>query len=233
MNKYLIEAREKLIHISIFILIIFTITFFFRNNLYSNIAKPLLSQLPSSNNNLIATNITSTFLVPLKLSFLFTILISMPFILYKIWSFIAPALYKHERKIVTPLVIISCILFYTGVCFSFYIICPLALKFFIDCSPPGVTVMTDLAEYLDFLSTMIFSAGIAFQIPIITILLLRLNIITQQQLIEKRSYIIVLAFILGMILTPPDVVSQILLALPIWGLFELGILCNSIISRMN
>ena len=147
----------------------------------------------------------------------------MPFLLYQIWTFIAPALYPKERRLILPLIFFSTLLFYIGLLFAFFIVCPMALKFFIYLTPMGVTVMTSIQSYLDFVLSLLFAFGIAFQGPVVTWALLSAGIVTVAQLQNSRPYIVVLAFIVGMLLTPPDVVSQILLALPLWGLFELGL----------
>ena len=205
------------------LLIIFILCFLQREQLYTYLAAPLLKQLPAGN-TLIATQVTAPFLAPMKLSFILAIFLNIPICCYHLWSFIAPGLYIQEKKSILPLVILSCILFYLGMLFAFVIICPLALKFFANCAPHGVSIMTDIANYLDFMLAMLFAAGVAFQIPIVTIMLIKFGIVTKYQLAKMRPFMIVLAFILGMLLTPPDVVSQILLALPMWGLFELGLL---------
>ena len=232
MNSHLIELRTRLLYCCIAITVLFCFIFLQADTLYTQIATPLLKQLPAGS-TLIATQVTAPFLVPLKLSFIASIFIAMPFVLYQIWAFIAPGLYKQERKIILPLAIASCCLFYLGNLFAFYVICPLALAFFAQAAPSGVTVMTDISNYLDFMLTLLFSSGLAFQIPIVTTLLIRLGIMDKTQLANKRSYVIVLAFILGMLLTPPDVVSQILLALPMWGLFELGLLFSSASTKTS
>ncbi len=226
MNIHFLELRKRLLHCSVFIIGMFIILFTFSDDLYTWIATPLLRQLPPGG-TLIATQVTAPFLVPMKLSFIVAIIISMPFLLYNIWAFIAPGLYKHERKTVLPMAVASSILFYFGMAFAFYVICPLALGFFAKCSPQGVTVMTDITSYLDFMLTILIAAGMAFQIPIFTAVIIKLNIMSKQQLAKQRPLVIVGAFVLGMLLTPPDVVSQILLALPMWGLFELGLIFST------
>lgn len=220
---YLLELRSRIIRISLVILILFLILFYIDEHLYTFIAKPLLKQLPLGS-TLIATEITSPFMVPMKLAFMLSLFIAIPYILYEIWSFIAPGLYRQEKRKILPFLIASTLLFYMGVIFSYYLICPMALGFFAKCAPLGVTLMTDIQAYLNFVLTVLFSGGIAFQVPIITIACIISGFITIQQLEHFRPYIIVLAFILGMLLTPPDVISQILLALPMWGLFEIGLL---------
>jgi sec-independent protein translocase protein TatC len=221
--KYWNELRYRLLVSVACLASIFIIAMIFASELYEVISSPLLAILPASS-QLIATSVTSTFLVPLKLSFLIAVLISIPFILYQIWAFVSPALYHHEKARIFPIVAFSCLLFYLGMAFGFKLICPLALKFFAQCAPKNVNVMTDLGNFLDFITVISISAGIAFQIPVIINIMLRFKIVTKASLKNFRRYFIVLAFILGMLLTPPDVISQILLAIPMIILFELGIL---------
>ncbi|HFL8794754.1 MAG TPA: twin-arginine translocase subunit TatC [Candidatus Azosocius sp. HAIN] len=225
MNVHFIELRKKIINCFIFILCVFLILFSFSQKIYVFIAEPMIRQLPEGN-TLIATHVTTPFLIPLKLTFLISIIISIPYIINNIWKFIAPGLYKNEKNKIFPIIIYSTILFYIGLLFSFYIICPLALSFFATCSSTSITVMTDISNYLDFIISISIATGISFQIPIITILIIKLNVIKKKDLSNKRKYIIILAFILGMLLTPPDVISQILLAIPIWLLFEIGLLLS-------
>ena len=223
-NKlHLIELRDRIIRSLVVVTLMFGIFFLVSNQLYDLIALPLLAKLPSDG-NLVAIKITAPFLIPMKLCVVSSITVSMPFILYQIWAFVAPGLYKHERRAILPLVIISCILFYLGMCFSFWVICPVSIGFFTQSAPSKITVMADMADYLDFILAMLFASGVAFQIPIITVLLIKFEIVTKQQLTKYRPIVIVGAFVLGMLLTPPDVISQILLAIPMLILFELGVI---------
>ncbi|QQG46868.1 MAG: twin-arginine translocase subunit TatC [Candidatus Azosocius agrarius] len=225
MNLHFIELRKRIINCFIFIICVFLILFSFSQELYSLIAKPIIKQLPEGN-TLIATHVTTPFLIPLKLTFLISIIISIPYFISNIWNFISPGLYKNEKTKILPIIIYSIILFYIGLLFSFYIICPLALNFFTTCISNSITIMTDISNYLDFIISISIATGISFQIPIITILIIKFNFISKKDLTDKRKYVIILAFILGMLLTPPDVISQILLAIPIWILFEIGILLS-------
>jgi sec-independent protein translocase protein TatC len=220
---HLIEFRKCLIRCAYVTLIIFLCLFFYDEKIYSFIAKPLLAELPEGS-AIIATEVTSPFIIPMKLALILAFFIAIPFIIYQLWSFIGPGLYKQEKKKVFPFMIASTSLFYIGMVFAYFLICPLALSFFAKCAPQGVSVMTDIRSYLNFVLSVIFSGGIAFQVPVITVALVKYNLVSIEKLVHLRPYIIVLAFIVGMILTPPDVVSQILLALPMWGLFELGLL---------
>ena len=173
---------------------------------------------------MIATEVASPFLTPMKLAFVAAIFISMPFILYQFWAFVAPGLYKHERKMVLPLVVSSTVLFYLGMAFAYFVVFPLVFGFLTSTAPDGVAVMTDIGRYLDFVLTLFFAFGLAFEVPIATIILVWTGVTTPESLAAKRPYIIVAAFVTGMFLTPPDVISQTLLALPMWVLFEMGII---------
>lgn len=220
---HIIELRSRLLKSASLIFVLFILFFCVDNEIYHWIAKPLMTKLPVGS-QLIATEVTSPFTVPMKLAFILSFFLSVPYILYQVWSFIAPGLYPNEKKHIRPFLFASTILFYSGVLFAYWIICPLALSFFAKCAPTNVLVMTDIRGYLDFVLTVLFAGGIAFQVPVVTVALVRSKLVSIEKLVHLRPYMIVAAFVLGMLLTPPDVVSQILLALPMWGLFELGLL---------
>lgn len=225
MNHYLphiIELRSRIIRCGLLTLFVFLGFFYIDNHLYSFIAKPLLTQLPSGG-SLIATTVTASFTVPMKLAFVLAVFLTIPYTLFQLWSFIAPGLYPNEKQKTLYYVLLSLLLFYSGVSFAYCVICPVALEFFAKCAPNGVLVMTDIQAYLDFVLTLLFAGGIAFQVPIITFAAIRSGLISPEKLAHFRPYVIVASFILGMLLTPPDVVSQILLALPMWALFEVGL----------
>ena len=228
--SHLVELRDRLLRAVLFILIIFLALFTFANELYSLIAEPLLVHLPVGS-NMIATEVASPFLTPFKLSMVTAIFISMPFLLYQLWAFIAPGLYKHEKSMAFPLLFSSIILFYLGMVFAYFVVFPLMFSFFTGIALEGVTMMTDITKYLDFVLKMFFAFGMAFEVPIATILVISMGMTTADKLAEKRAYIIVVAFIAGMLLTPPDVVSQMLLAVPMWILFELGLVFSRILTR--
>lgn len=219
MNRHLHELRSRAVKCSLAYILVFTACFYFSDNLYDFLASLI-------NTPLIATKITSTFMVPLQLCMFTALLICMPYILFNIWAFIRPALHQHEREGITFWLGGSCLLFYIGITFSLYIIAPAAIKFFTNIVPSRVTVMVDIGNYLDFITTLAIACGLAFQTPLITLFLLRSKLISLEQISHIRPYVIVLVFVLGMLLTPPDVISQILLALPMWGLFELGIIIH-------
>ncbi len=219
---HLLELRDRLLRTVLVIAAIFVCLFPFANEIYLLVAEPLMSQLPEGT-SMIATEVASPFLTPFKLSLLAAVFIAIPFILYQFWAFIAPALYKNERSLVFPLVVSSALLFYLGVAFSYFVVFPLIFAFLTSVAPEGVAVMTDISHYLDFVITLFFAFGFAFEVPIATILVVWMGMVTPDELLSKRPYIIVGAFVLGMFLTPPDVISQTLLALPMWILFEIGV----------
>ncbi len=229
MYKYIYELRDRILRCLFVLGLLFFSCFYFSNDLYSLLARPMLSQLPDA--QLITTQVTAPFMVPMQLSFIVAVLICAPYILYNVWMFVRPGLYPHERKNIAPLLILSSILFYCGIAFAFFIVCPVALKFFVSSAPAEVKVLLDIGNFMDFIVTVALACGVAFQIPILTNLIIRSGIVTKQQLAAKRKHVIVLALVLGMLLAPPDVFSQILLAIPMWGLFELGLLFSS--SKTN
>lgn len=221
LSHHLQELRKRLIRVIVFCGFLFCLLFWMDQDLYHYLAKPLLRELPAG--HLIATDITTPFTVPLKTALVCTILISMPIALYQIWAFIRPALYVTEKKKIRLLFLSSLSLFYIGIAFSYWVIIPLSLHFFVQCAPPDVQLLTDICAYLNFVLALLMAGGLAFQIPVISFALIRAQICTVAQLKALRPYVIVGAFTLGMLLTPPDVISQILLALPMWALFEGGL----------
>jgi len=228
--SHLVELRDRLLRAVLVILVLFLGLFTFANELYSLLAEPLLIHLPAGS-NMIATDVASPFLTPFKLAMMTAIFIGMPFILYQLWAFIAPGLYKHEKSLAFPLLFSSIILFYVGMALAYFVVFPLMFAFFTGIALEGVTMMTDISKYLDFVLKMFFAFGLAFEVPIATILVISTGMTTADKLAEKRPYIIVVAFVFGMLLTPPDVVSQMLLAVPMWILFELGLIFSRLITR--
>jgi sec-independent protein translocase protein TatC len=229
---HLIELRTRILHSMLSVLVIFLPLFYFANDIYTYISEPLRAFLPEGT-TMIATEVASPFLTPFKLTLVLSIFAAMPFILHQIWSFIAPGLYSTEKKIALPLLTSSVILFYTGIAFAFYVVFPLIFGFFTSAAPEGVTIMTDINRYLDFVLKLFFAFGLAFEIPIATILLVWTGATTVENLRKKRAYVIVGCFVLGMLLTPPDVVSQVLLAIPMWLLYEFGILFSMMVQNRN
>ncbi|WP_297809865.1 twin-arginine translocase subunit TatC [uncultured Methylophaga sp.] len=220
--SHLVELRDRLLRAVLAVLLIAACLFPFANDLYLFLSDPLLKHLPETS-SMIATEVASPFLTPFKLTLSTAIMLAVPFLLYQMWAFIAPGLYDHERKLVFPLLFASTLLFFLGVMFAFYVVFPLVFGFLTQAAPEGVAVMTDISSYLDFVLKLFFAFGLAFEVPIATILLVWSGASTVQSLREKRPYVIVGAFVIGMLLTPPDVISQTLLALPVWLLFELGL----------
>ena len=219
---HLAEIRNRLIRSLMCILVVFLLLSPFYSQLYTTIAMPLISKLPEGT-NMIATEVASPFFVPFKLTAFLAIFISMPYLLYQLWAFVAPGLYKNEKRFAMPLLFTSIVLFYLGIAFAFYIVFPLVFAFFTSVAPEGVTVMTDIGHYLNFILKMFFAFGLAFEVPVATFLLVTTGIADYDDLKRKRPYIIVGAFVVAMLLTPPDVISQFLLALPVWVLFEAGL----------
>jgi sec-independent protein translocase protein TatC len=220
---HLIELRTRLLHSLLCVAIVFVPLFYFGNNIYTYVSQPLRAYMPEGT-TMIATEVASPFLTPFKLSLVLAIFISMPYILHQVWSFVSPGLYSREKSVALPLLASSIVLFYTGIAFAFYIVFPLIFGFFANIAPEGVTIMTDINRYLDFVLKLFFAFGLAFEIPIATVLLVWTGASSVESLTSKRPYIVVGCFVFGMLLTPPDVISQILLAMPMWLLFEIGIL---------
>lgn len=225
MNTHFIELKERIIYCVCFFITIFITLFYFSDIIYDLFSIPIKIQ-NIDKNNLIAIKITSTFIVPLKLTFYTAIIISLPYFILNIWKFIEPGLYKKEKISILPATFTSLILFFIGIAFGFYIICPIAINFFINCAPSNVKIMISIENYMDFIFTITISSSLAFQIPLIIKLITKLEIIEKETLKEKRAYITVIIFIIAMLLTPPDVISQIILAIPILILFEIGLIIS-------
>jgi len=219
---FLIELRQRLIKCVVVFAALFAVLLYFANSLYTLLALPLLKYLPVGQ-GVIATNIVSPFFVPFELSFMVSLFLAVPVFLYQLWVFIAPALYQRERYVIWPLLLLSIILFYVGVLFAYFVVFPLLFSFLTHAAPRGVLVYPDMGQYLDFTLKLFFVFGCIFEVPVVTVLLVWTGVTSRKTLIHYRSYAIVGAFILGMLLAPPDVLSQILVAVPLWLLFELGI----------
>lgn len=220
--SHLVELRDRVLRMVLAVILVFLVLTPFANTLFSTLAGPLTKHLPEGS-SMIAIEVASPFLIPFKLTLVLAIFIAMPVILYQLWAFVAPGLYQHEKKKVMPLLVSSTLLFYAGAAFAYFVVFPLVFAFLTGTAPEGVSVMTDIGKYLDFVLTLFFAFGVAFEVPIATILLVWGGVVTPDALRAKRPYVIVGAFVIGMLLTPPDVISQTLLALPMWLLFELGI----------
>ena len=227
---HLLELRTRLLHAVLGVLVVFCSLIYFAQDIYQYVAKPLLAVMPEGT-QMIATDVASPFFTPFKLTIVLSIFLAMPYILYQLWSFIAPGLYKHEKRLMAPLMLGSTLLFYGGIAFAYYVVFPVAFAFFSSVAPDGVTIATDISSYLDFVLKLFFAFGAAFEIPIAIILLCWTGVTTPASLRTKRPYIVVGAFVVGMLLTPPDIISQTMLALPMLLLFELGIIIASVYYR--
>lgn len=229
--QHLIELRTRLLWIvGVVMVLFFALYVTCANKIYEIVSSPLMKLLPE-NSSMIATDITSPLLTPMKLTFFVALVMAIPYILYQLWAFVAPGLYRHEKRIALPILVSSVLLFYTGMAFAYFLIFPLIFKITTQSGLVGVTAMTDITKYLDFVLHMFFAFGFIFEIPVATVLLISAQVISAQGLIKKRPYVIVGCFVVGMILTPPDVTSQLLLAIPMWILFEIGVHVGLIIEK--
>ncbi len=228
--SHLVELRDRLIRMVAAVLVLLIILFPFGNDIFHLLARPVMAALPEGN-SMIATKVLSPFLTPLKLAFVASVFIAMPYLLYQLWSFIAPGLYQHEKRLAFPLLLSSIVLFYFGAAFAYFVVLPLLFPFLVGVTPQDVEVMPDIADYLDIAIRLFFAFGMAFEVPIATILLVLAKATTPERLAEKRPYVIVGAFVIGMLLTPPDIISQTMLALPMWVLFEVGLLVSRMLVR--
>ncbi|MBT7259404.1 MAG: twin-arginine translocase subunit TatC, partial [Porticoccaceae bacterium] len=226
---HLIEFRDRVLRIFISILVIFAGLFSFSQDLYLYVSEPIREFLPESS-TMIATEVASPFLTPFKLTLVLSMFAAMPYILYQIWAFVAPGLYQREKKIVLPLFFSSVFLFYGGMAFAYYVVFPLVFMFFTSIAPEGISVMPDIRSYLDFVLKLFFAFGLSFEIPIAVVILSWMGVVEPDNLAKKRPYVFVLCFVLGMLLTPPDIISQTLLAIPMWLLFEIGILFGRLVK---
>lgn len=220
--SHLAELRTALLKGIASVLVIFVGLIYFARDIYHWLATPLLAHLPEGS-SMIATDVGAPFFAPFKLTMVVAFAAAIPFLLHQLWRFIAPGLYRHEKRLIAPLLISSSLLFYAGIAFAYYVVLPLAFAFFTSMAPEGITIATDISSYLDFVLKIFFAFGIAFEIPVAILLLCWSGTTTPEQLKAKRAYVIVGVFVIGMLLTPPDVISQTLLAVPMWLLFELGI----------
>ncbi|UCB54518.1 MAG: twin-arginine translocase subunit TatC [Thiotrichales bacterium] len=227
---HLIELRDRLLRMVVAVLVLFLVLFPFSEQIFTVVAQPLLALMPEGT-SMIATSVTSPFLVPFKLVLLVAVLLAVPYLLHQLWAFVAPGLYSHEKRLAAPLLISSVMLFYCGIAFAYFVVFPLLFAFFIAVAPEGVAVMTDIGQYLDFIIAIFFAFGIAFEVPVATFLLILAGATTADNMAKKRPYIIVGAFVIGMMLTPPDVISQSLLAVPMWALFEIGLIMSRIFIK--
>lgn len=229
---HLLELRDRLLRIVLAVVVIFIILFIYpgANTLYSLLAQPLLATLPAGG-QMIATEVTTPFFVPMKVAGMAAFLIALPYILYQVWAFIAPGLYSHEKRFALPLVVSSTLLFFAGMAFAYFLVFPVVFGFITQVAPEGVAVMTDIGKYLDFVLTLFMAFGITFEVPVAVVLLVKIGFVSVEKLRESRPYVVVGAFVIGAIFTPPDVISQFMLAMPLWLLYEVGIIVASFISK--
>lgn len=221
--SHLIELRDRLLRVVLCVLLVFIGTASYANEIYQYLAEPLLQHMPK-NSSMIAIDVASPFFTPIKLAFVVAAFACVPYILFQFWGFVAPGLYRHEKLMVLPLLLASTLLFYAGAAFAYFVVFPLVFGYLTSAAPAGVTVMTDIATYLDFVLALFFAFGVSFEIPIFTIVLVWAGITTPENLAHKRPYVVVGVFVVAMFLTPPDALSQTLLAVPMWMLFETGLL---------
>lgn len=225
--SHLIELRDRLLRTMLGFIVVFIAFFPFANKIYALLAQPLLSKLPAGG-QMIATAVTTPFFVPMKVAMMAAFIVSLPHTLYQVWAFVAPGLYAHEKKFMIPIIIASSLLFLSGMAFAYFAVFPVIFGFIVGAAPQGVAVMTDIGNYLDFVLTLFFAFGLAFEVPIAVVMAVRFGWVTTKALQEVRGYVIVVAFIIGAIFTPPDVVSQFMLAVPMWLLYELGIIVSKL-----
>ena len=228
--SHLVELRDRLLKAILAVIVVFLCLFPWARDLYAILAKPLIAALPVGG-QMIATDVVGVFLVPVKVALLVAFVIALPYVLYQVWAFVAPGLYIHEKRLVLPLVVASSVLFLVGMSFAYFLVFPVVFKFMASVAPEGVAWMTDIDKYLSFVLTTFVAFGVTFQVPVVVIVLVRVGVVSVEKLKDIRPYVIVGAFIIGAIFTPPDVISQVMLAVPLWLLYELGIVAARLIGR--
>jgi sec-independent protein translocase protein TatC len=228
--SHLIELRDRLLHALIAVGVAFIPCFIFARDLYTLLATPLIAKLPAGS-QMIATDVTGAFLVPMKVAMMVAFLVALPYVLHQLWAFVAPGLYQNEKKLAIPLIVTSTLLFFVGMAFAYFAVFPMVFKFVVGYTPEGVAMMTDINNYLSFVLTLFLAFGMTFETPVAVIILVRMGIVTVEKLREIRPYVVVGAFVVGAIFTPPDIVSQFMLAIPIWILYEVGIIMASMMVK--
>jgi sec-independent protein translocase protein TatC len=227
--SHLIELRDRLLRAIVAVLVLTICLVPWAKEIYALLAKPLLSALPSGA-TMIATDVTGTFLVPLKVTLMAGFLLALPYVLYQAWAFVAPGLYQHEKRLAMPVIVSSFAFFMIGMAFAYFVVFPVAFGFFVGYTPPGVQMMTDIDKYLSFVLTMFIAFGVTFETPVVVVVLVRMGVVSLEKLKAARPYVIVGAFVVGAIFTPPDVISQLLLAVPLWLLYEAGLIMARFVS---
>lgn len=230
--SHLVELRDRLIRCIVAVVVIFLGLAAWAREIYSLLAKPMLASLPAGG-HMIATDVAGAFFVPMKVTLMLSFLLALPYVLYQVWAFVAPGLYAHEKKLVPPLIVSSFVLFFVGMSFAYFIVFPTVFAFVNKFAPEGVMVMTDIDKYLSFVLTTFLAFGITFEVPVIVIVLVRTGLVSIEKLKDIRPYVIVGAFVVGAIFTPPDMLSQFMLALPLWLLYELGIILARFINKQD
>jgi len=230
--EHLLELRDRLLRIVVAVLLLFLGLLPFANEIYHALARPLQDVMPEGT-SMIATGVASTFIAPMKLTGWVALFIAIPYVLFQIWGFVAPGLYRHEKRFAAPVLVSSVLLFYAGMAFAYFVVFPLVFAFFTSTAPEGVQAMTDIEAYLSFVLALFLAFGVAFETPVAVVLLVAMGMVSTQQLTAARPYVIVAAFVIGMLLTPPDVLSQFLMAIPMWLLFELGVVIGRVIERQR
>jgi sec-independent protein translocase protein TatC len=228
--SHLVELRDRLLRAILAVVLVFLCLFPWAKDLYALLAMPLLSVLPKGG-QMIATDVVGVFLVPVKVAMLVAFVIALPYVLYQAWAFVAPGLYAHERRLVLPLVVASSVLFVVGMSFAYFLVFPVVFKFMASIAPEGVAWMTDIDKYLSFVLTTFIAFGVTFEVPVVVIVLVRVGLVSLEKLREIRPYVIVGAFVVGAVFTPPDVLSQVMLAVPLWILYELGLVLARFVGR--
>jgi len=228
--SHLLELRERLMRVMIVVFVAFCPLAFYQNQLFTLVAQPLIRKLPEGT-SLIATSVIAPFMAPLKLSLVVALFLAMPYVLYQVWAFIAPGLYRHEKKFALPLVVSSIVLFYAGVAFAYFVVFPLMFAFLTSTTPAGVKMMTDMTSYLDFVLLLMFAFGVAFEVPVAIVLLVATGLVKIEVLTSQRGYVILAIFIIAAMLTPPDAISQCFMAIPMYILYECGIVFARILLK--
>ncbi|MEY3338299.1 MAG: hypothetical protein RLZ40_1056 [Actinomycetota bacterium] len=230
--SHLLELRDRLLRAFLAVILVFIPLAFFANEVFTFVAQPLIQQLPKGA-SLIATSVISPFMTPFKLAFFVALFVAMPFVLYQVWAFVAPGLYRHEKKFALPLLVSSIVLFYAGIAFAYFAVFPVMFQFFANTTPAGVTMMTDITSYMDFVLTMFLCFGLAFEVPVVVVLLVLTGLVKVEKLAEIRGYVLIGIFVVAALLTPPDAISQTIMAVPMYLLYEGGLVMARLMSRMR
>ena len=230
--SHLLELRDRLLRAFLAVILVFMPLAFFANEVFTFVAQPLIQQLPKGA-SLIATSVISPFMTPFKLAFFVALFVAMPFVLYQVWAFVAPGLYRHEKKFALPLLVSSIVLFYAGIAFAYFAVFPVMFQFFANTTPAGVTMMTDITSYMDFVLTMFLCFGLAFEVPVVVVLLVLTGLVKVEKLAEIRGYVLIGIFVVAALLTPPDAISQTIMAVPMYLLYEGGLVMARLMNRMR